>query len=588
MTERDLSDYPVLHLVRGWEYYHDKLLAPEDFSANAPVPDEYIFIGQYGGFDSGNLALSPHGSASYRLVIELPADTRSYTLELTEIFSSYRLYVNGALVAQMGNPTPAAYRPETGNRTVTFEAGERTELLFAVSDFTGFYSGMVYPPAFGNPHAVSRLLAAKLIFRAALCFIALAIGILSIFIGLLNKRHTTTLLYCLLCFFTVGYTCYPITQTLFGGTPLTYALERISFCAFLTLVMALQRKTNPSHGKRDIGKLFILTGVLACAVAYLSPFIAAGGKLSVMLLYSKIMSAFEWLTAGYITYAAARAAAKSSARSVAILCGALILDCALVMDRALPLYEPIATGWLPELASFAMVLCIGVSIGQEVAEQYRARAVLDERMSGMERLNRLQLEHYRNLEHEIETSKRMRHDMRHHFVMMDGLIKKYDYEGLEKYIAGFGAFVSQNERLDYCENRVINTLLSHFASLAMQNDILFEASCHVGEELAISDADLCCILSNLLENAVEACLRMEQGNRFIHIGVTSEAGLLAIRTKNSTVKRIDLHGSLSSKPGTGHGYGLESVKTAAERYGGSANFSWNEAEHVFTCDLTLR
>ena len=47
------EQFPVVYLINGWEYYRQKLLTPEDFQEDAPLPDDYIFIGQYGGMEAG-------------------------------------------------------------------------------------------------------------------------------------------------------------------------------------------------------------------------------------------------------------------------------------------------------------------------------------------------------------------------------------------------------------------------------------------------------------------------------------------------------------------------------------------------------
>jgi len=125
LSEQDMEQHPVLFLTEGWAYYGGRLLTPADF-VGAPTPDEYIFIGQYGGFDAGDLSAPPHGSATYRLTITVPDELASYLLELPEIFSAYRAYGNGKLVQTMGDPDPASYRPKTGNRTVNIDAGGST------------------------------------------------------------------------------------------------------------------------------------------------------------------------------------------------------------------------------------------------------------------------------------------------------------------------------------------------------------------------------------------------------------------------------------------------------------------------------
>ena len=61
-----------VYLINGWEYYQGRLLTPENFISDLPLPDNYVYIGQYSGMESGNPEASPHGSATYRLTLSLP------------------------------------------------------------------------------------------------------------------------------------------------------------------------------------------------------------------------------------------------------------------------------------------------------------------------------------------------------------------------------------------------------------------------------------------------------------------------------------------------------------------------------------
>ena len=115
LDEAMLEEHPVVFLIQGWEIYRDMLLAPEDFAegANNLTPDEFVFIGQYGGFEGSSPGRSPHGSATYRLTIVLPSEPFAYTLELPEIYSAYTLYINGVKAQQFGDPDPEHFRAET-------------------------------------------------------------------------------------------------------------------------------------------------------------------------------------------------------------------------------------------------------------------------------------------------------------------------------------------------------------------------------------------------------------------------------------------------------------------------------------------
>ena len=147
----------------------------------------------------------------------MPDPARAYALYLPEIFSAYRLYINGHLLAAMGETMPDGYRPETGNRVVNFEAGGCVDLLLAVSDYSHLYSGIVYPPAFGNPDALSFLLNTQLVLRCLLCFVVLAVGLLSLMIGLTWGGNLPSRLFGLLCLLFIGYVGYPIWKTLTAG-----------------------------------------------------------------------------------------------------------------------------------------------------------------------------------------------------------------------------------------------------------------------------------------------------------------------------------------------------------------------------------
>ena len=594
LDEQTLANYPRVFLIEGWEYYCGQLLTPQDFNDIPPVSNQYIFIGQFGGFEAGNKNASPHGSASYRLNIIIPEEVRNYTLELPEIFSAYKLYINGSQVASMGDPDPQNYRPETGNRTINVEAGKNIEILIAVSDFSHLYSGMVYPPAFGLPEAVNELLNARLFFRSVLCAVALTVGLLSMLIGFLSRKNMLAVLYGFLCVFFVGYTCYPITRTFFTGFYPQYAIENFSFCAMLAVIMLLARQVCGLKNKRS--RIFILFGFFMCAAAAVSPFLWQTGNLRIMMIYSNLISVYEWITAAFITITAIRAIAKNAVRAKILFYGILILDIALIMDRLLPLYEPIITGWFIELASFALILSLGIVVGQEVAARFRETAVLTERAGSMERLYQSQQTYFTVLKQEMQESKKIRHDMRHHFMMINGFIQNSQYDKLSDYISEYQSVSKNIEMSEYCPIDVINILSHHYGVLAKKNNINFDIRSDLsgieGEQsyVNISDTDLCCLYSNLMENALEACMRIKTGERNIRVAIVrTGTNSLTINVQNNTDDNIQANGDsfLSSKTAGRIGYGLLSIRSVAEKYNGVAAFRWDKSEKIFESSVTV-
>ncbi|MFV0394319.1 MAG: sensor histidine kinase [Coprobacillaceae bacterium] len=589
-----LNEQPLLFLVDGWEYYSNQLLTPEDFIENQPTPDEYIFIGQYGGFDNQGIDNSPHGSASYRMRITLPEDSSTYMLELPEIFSSYKLYINDEMVIQMGNPNPDNYQAETGNRFITIEAAGEIEILFVVSDFSHLYSGMVYPPAFGTPEAVSTLLNSRLIIRSLLCASALVVGILSLLIGFLTKRKSLTTLFGFICLCFIGYVGYPLTRSLSTSFDIPYVIENLCFIIMLGIIMLVTRKI--CKDKRKWTLCFPLLSVFVSVITLIVHLTLPQSNLQIMLLYSQLITIYEWLSAGFISLSIMLALKRHVAFITPLLYGVIVFDCALIMDRLLPLHEPILTGWFIEIASFILILFIGSYIGKEVALNYRNNAIMSERAYSMERLYNSQTAYYNIIKEEMAKTKIARHDLRHHFTLLDSFVKNKQYQKLSEYVSTQYIETVSGDLPEYCPIDVINVLTYYYHTIAKKShiDLTIRCDLHSKQEdfntTKISDGDLCCLYSNLIENAIEACNRVVDKQTYIRIAIVRPTpDILMIHVWNPTDQKINQSGKsfLSSKRNEGSGYGMMSVQSIVEKYNGSVTFTWDKDKQEFESNISL-
>jgi hypothetical protein len=583
LTEQDLASHPVVPLVSGWEYYADKLLAPGDVVG--ATPDATVFIGEYGGFDAGGRSASPHGSATYRLVIELPEHRAQYLLELPEIFSAYRAWVNSELVAEMGDPYPQTYRPETKTRTVQFDAASKVELLIAVSDWSHLYSGMTYPPLFGTPEAVFAVASARLVVRAVIDAFALAIGALALLVGILSRRASLATRYGLLCVFFTGTTAYPLVKELAGSFYPLYLIENLSFNAMLLVAVLLQGAILRTRGRWERG--FAGFGGLVLAASVALPFALQSHDLWVVAGYSALATAYQWVTAAFLTVGAVVALWGGRASALALAVGMIAFDTTLVMDRLLPWHEPLITGWFYELGSFALVGCIGVVVARDLAASYRENLVLAERMDSLTRLTRLQEQNYHLMEARITEAKAARHDLRHHLIAISRLLDGGHLDKLAAYVRNIAA--PDPQPIEYSRNQVVNVLLGHFGALAEQSGVSLRLSLNVEPSLGLPDPDLATVVSNLLENALEACSRTPAGERWINVTMTQKPSLLAISLENSAHAAPPTRegGFGSSKAPGRKGYGLDSIRLVAVRLGGDADFSYDPAARVFRSTVLL-
>lgn len=593
LSAESLQAYPKTFLIRDWKIYRGVLLTPEAFAVSPPAPDEFTFIGQYGGFEGKNRGASPHGSASYRLRMVLPPEVRSYTLELPEIYSSYRLYINGQLMKQMGEPSPAGYRAHTGNSTVTVQAAGTLELLLAVSDYGYFYSGMVYPPAFGEPDAVAAYLNLRFGLRMAALVAALCIGLIALGIRVLSKPirnnpsdHDLILLYALLCFCFVGYIGYPVVKTLLPGGLQWYFFENFCYCAIYLLVGLIQHHLSGWGGKATMA--FVMLGLFVCCCSVLVPLLLPN-NLMLMLAYSALLKLYTYAFALFLTASTGYSLLCAQPRSTLMLVGIVVFDCGLIFDRVYPSFEPILFGWFNEISSAVLVVFIGALMVSHVAQQYRARLLLEEQVSHASHMLELQSTYYPVLLEKEQEARAARHDLRHHFLMLRELVSQKDLPALAGYLDEYDLAYLQPGDASYCKHYVVDMLLRLYEQRAKRQGIRFTASADVPEDLPVGNVDLCVIISNLMENALEASGHVLQEQRWVHIGISYQLSRLTVVVDNRFDGQLSIKNGhmLSRKREHTPGVGLISVKAVAGRYQGRMRFYPDEENQVFHSEVLL-
>lgn len=193
-----------------------------------------------------------------------------------------------------------------------------------------------------------------------------------------------------------------------------------------------------------------------------------------------------------------------------------------------------------------------------------------------------------NLQLHAEKVRRMRHDTRHHIMALKGLLKSNDNKKLEAYLHELSENLTPLPKT-YCESPSVNALLCHYHNLAEEEKIDTDFLVSLPDELPFSETDLCIILGNFLENAIEACRRMESQNRFITLKMTMPGRCtLVIMTENSyegTIQRAKDGSFLSSKERNRKGIGIASVLNVTEKYNGVPRFEYQN--NVFKASLLL-
>lgn len=123
-----------------------------------------------------------------------------------------------------------------------------------------------------------------------------------------------------------------------------------------------------------------------------------------------------------------------------------------------------------------------------------------------------------------------------------------------------------------------NSILGYYSLKAKGTGIPFHCACSIPKQLSISDSDLCIVLSNALENAIEACRNLDNtSERFISNEVKALNKHLLIKIENSYNGNLNVQDGnyLSTKSEKSGGIGLQNIKKVVEAYGGFIKIEHN-------------
>lgn len=199
----------------------------------------------------------------------------------------------------------------------------------------------------------------------------------------------------------------------------------------------------------------------------------------------------------------------------------------------------------------------------------------------------MQQAQYDNLRIAIAETREARHDMRHHFNALKSLAGRREWEKLEDYLSGALDGIPDAE-LNLCENPAVDGVASHYGLLYRKHKIPFSFALDLPGELPVQEIDLCLVLSNLLENALEASLKSEPAKRKIRTQVYLYSKYMVLVTVENTYDGAikEKNGVFQSSKRRGAGVGIQSVRRIAEKNGGYSRFSYKDG--VFCANVMLR
>jgi len=168
--------------------------------------------------------------------------------------------------------------------------------------------------------------------------------------------------------------------------------------------------------------------------------------------------------------------------------------------------------------------------------------------------------------------RQLRHDMRQHLIFVGELLENGTLESAQDALIELIGETRKRGRLESrTGNMVVDSMVNHVWKTAVENGIIFHADIAPLPELSIKDADLCVLLGNAFDNALEASRFVEDGRKEIWVAFQYIKGSLYIQIKNIYEGDVKLSADrkiLSRKEESGHGFGLYSMERITEKYQG--------------------
>jgi len=176
--------------------------------------------------------------------------------------------------------------------------------------------------------------------------------------------------------------------------------------------------------------------------------------------------------------------------------------------------------------------------------------------------------------------RKVRHEMKNHMANIKGLTEAGEYGEIENYVRRMDETMQELEYKYVTGNAVTDVIINDKCRRAEKAGIRFDADFRYGGEIPVFDMGI--ILNNLLDNAIEACEKLETGKGFIRLSLKRKKQFLLLEVENSFdgAAPVQTDGGLalpttkqSIMPDiiTEHGIGLENVRDIAERYFGGVN-----------------
>ncbi|MGL5346261.1 MAG: ATP-binding protein [Peptostreptococcaceae bacterium] len=202
---------------------------------------------------------------------------------------------------------------------------------------------------------------------------------------------------------------------------------------------------------------------------------------------------------------------------------------------------------------------------------------------------KLQLNNYKELEISKDKIRKISHDINNHNIIIHNFILNKEYDKALSYLTNCSDAVQIYNDVYFTNNSVLNAILSNKSTICKINNINLSLSIKIPSKISLSDFDLCVIVGNLIDNAIEACIKIDC-NRYIKVNASIINNNFSFKIINSYDGHLSINNGLFltlKKDTFKHGLGISNVKSIVLKCNGFYDFNFSKDEFFVIITIPL-
>lgn len=587
------ADGSNVYLDGEWQFFWQQFI--ETDGEKPAKPDWLIQVpGSWSNYRLGDVRLPAAGFASYRLTIEGYPNNQEVAIYIPDFGGAYRLYLDGRLAAESGIVSKDLNKiftvPKSEIYPVTTADQKTHEVIIEVA--TTRFSGLYMTPIIGEYSQIMNEISNRNMIRFILFGIALFafFDLLVMYVMVARRKLHSSWMPVMILFLLIRIMLtsdfFSIWQhSLFFSLSYESTNEMMYLATFAVkylLIYLVQEQCSIQFARKE--KMGFLIYYVCLYLLYLmipdnfynqyfSQLIPTLTFALDIYLFAKVYKGRNTMSKyGMLVFWSAVLVIGGLAIDSYYIGGKIYMDVSLILLTAFTVF------------SLIMRWVYSMRMGDLYDDLTESTAMLDYAKNQIQ----YQKDYYEALRVQMNDIREMKHDARQLLGVMSRLAEEKKYEELKEFLREYEEKTDTDELPVFCENVIANSMIGYYWLQAKKQGIQFVSRSKISRKTVMQDSDLCIVLGNALENAIEACRKLNESElRFVSIEATTINNQFLLKIRNSYNGDLDIaDGSIASTKGLlSHGLGIHSMEKVVAGYEGFIKMEHDEKEFVLMASV---